>query len=111
MPISGALEWRRDVTLRRIGTIGFAAAVLAGALASVSPAKAAWHHRGHWGHAWHGGWHSGWRGPHVWVRPWGYYGPAPYYYAPPPVYYAPPVAYAPPPVYYPPALSIGVRIR
>jgi hypothetical protein len=75
---------------RRIGTIGFATAVLAGALACVSPAKADWHHRGHWGDRWHG--------RHVWVRP-------------PPVHYAPPVVYAPPPVYYPPALSIGVRIR
>ncbi len=88
---------------RRIGTIGFAAAVLAGALACVSPAKADWHHRGHWVRAWHG--------PHVWVRPYGYYGPPPVYYAPPPVYYAPPVVYAPPPVYYPPAISIGVGIR
>jgi hypothetical protein len=93
------------MNLRRLGTIGFATAALAGALAfGVSPAKADWHHRGHWGHPW--------RGPHVWVRPWGYYGPPPVYYAPPPrVYYAPPVVYAPPPVYYPPALSIGVRIR
>jgi hypothetical protein len=100
------------MNLRRIGTIGFATALLAGALAVVSPANAAWGpHRGHWGHGWHGPWRTGWRGPHVWVRPWGYYGPAPYYYAPPPVYYAPPVVYAPPPVYYPPALSIGVRIR
>lgn len=97
------------MNLRRIGTIGFAVAVLAGALACISPANAAWRydHRGHWGHGWRGP-HVWVRGPHVWVRPWGYYG----YYGPPPVYYAPPpVYYAPPPVYYPPAVSIGVRIR
>ncbi len=86
------------MSLRRIGTIGFAAAVLAGALGSGSPAKADWyHHHGPWGRPW---------SPHVWGHPW-----APRaYYAPPPVYYAPPVVYAPPPVYYPPAVSIGVRI-
>lgn len=101
------------MNLRRIGSIGFATAVLAGALACVSPASAAWGpHRGHWHGHWGARWGHPWRGPHVWVRPWGYYGPPPVYYAPPPVYYAPPpVVYAPPPVYYPPALSIGVRIR
>lgn len=86
------------MSLRRIGTIGFATAVLAGALGSVSPANADWHHHpGPWGRPWH---------PHVWLHPW-----APLVYnLPPPVYYAPPVVYAPPPVYYPPAVLIGVRI-
>jgi hypothetical protein len=87
------------MTLRRIGAIGFATALMAGALAFAGPADADWHH----GH----GWYHHWHGP-VWYRPWA----PPVYYAPPPVYYAPPpqVVYAPPPVYYPPAVSIGVRI-
>jgi hypothetical protein len=94
------------MNLRRIGAIGVATAVLAGALGSVSPAKADWrYHHGPWGHPWH---------PHVWVHSWAppaYYVPPPAYYAPPPVAYAaPPVVYAPPPVYYPPAVSIGIRI-
>jgi hypothetical protein len=93
------------MTLRRIGTIGFATALMAGALGFASPAKADWHHGHGWDHHWHG---------HAWYHPWGppvYYAPPPAYYAPPPVYYAPPpVVYAPPPVYYPPAVSIGVRI-
>jgi hypothetical protein len=94
------------VSLQRVGTIGFATAVLAGALGSASPANADWrHHRGPWGHLWHA---------HVWLHPWAppvYYAPAPVYYGPPRVAYASPaVVYAPPPVYYPPAVSIGVRI-
>jgi hypothetical protein len=94
------------MSLRRIGTIGFATAVLAGALGSASPAKADWHHHhGPWGHPWYS---------HGWVHPWAppvYYVPPPVYYARPPVVYAPPpVVYAPQPVYYPPAVSIGIRI-